>query len=183
MEEERLVKVPAHIGYIQPAEAGWGFTLKVKEEESHSALTSAFGQMFHGVEIPEGANDEDRQVALFMCQEWLRFLNKIGYYEHTADWDLYAAITLYDGRHTHTSGVWLDLDPVPGDNDYAGQPVGRPIHAVLNGAYAWKDGTDTPEDRSLFPEFGRDLKETEEEVQGDLYIPIGLISKVEVGWD
>lgn len=181
MREERAIKVPGHIDYIEPAE--WGFKLNVGEELAFSGLTSAFGQMFHGVVIPEGADRQNRLVSLHLCQEWLRFLNKIGYYEHTADWDPYAAITLYDGRKTHTSGVWLELDPEPGDTDYANQPLGNPTHAVLKGAYAWKGELDTPETRSLFSEFGRNVTENYEEIRGDLYIPIELISQVEVGWD
>lgn len=180
MPDAKTVFVGGYMPHVEPSDPV-GFHINTGEELAHGSLTSSFGHMFNGVEIPQGAAIENRRVALHMCQEWMIFLNKIGWFEHTADWDLYAQVHLYDGRSTHNSGVFLKLHPEVDANDYAQPDVG-PTHVVLEDCYLW-DGA-SPDEASLWNDFVRNEKKAEgQDPTGDLYIPIELVHRVNVGWD
>lgn len=182
LNDEPTIVAPSFRPEVKPAE-GWGFLIDVGEAKGRSSLTSAFGHMFNGVVFPEGCSIENRMVGLFMCQEWMLFLNKIGWYEHTADWDLYAQITLYDGSWTENNGVFLTLSPEVHPNTYAGDPeVEPPTHAVLKDCYLWSEAS--TEERSFWNQCVRGLNVVApgEDPTGDLYVPIEKIARVHVGW-
>lgn len=143
--------------------------------ETRSQHSGNVGSSFDGVVMDKDTPIEQRRVLAYICREHMDFVAKIGWYEHTADWDQHAEIHTYEGLWTHNDGVAIELYPSPDDLEYAREDKGV-THIDLLDCNLW-DETDEAEKR-FFEKYGRNQR-------GDTYdlrIPLEDIAEIRLGW-
>ena len=71
---------------------------------------------FSGVAIPEGVSDEMRRSYINAYVEIYHMLERMGWYDHTGDWDFHIGIKLNDGRQEDHFGDGASVDFVRGNS-------------------------------------------------------------------
>lgn len=147
--------------------------------------SSHFGYMFEGVEMPKGTAMTERTVLAYICETWMKMMDKIGWFEHTADWDLHAEIHLYDGREVHSDGSYLTVDRNGGpdlDEQTVYATAEGHTHILLEDVNVYDD--DEPGTRSLFNEYviKQEQPDGGQDLMGTLRIPLDQIESIHVGW-
>jgi hypothetical protein len=86
--------------------------------QGREAPSSEIADRFEGVVVDEGADNEQIHRTVNAFIEMFHLLERLGWYDHTSDWDFHIGVELTDGRTNNHIGDGAEIE-------WLGRYVGR----------------------------------------------------------
>ncbi len=146
----------------------------------HEAPVSDLAGRFEGVTIDDGADNEQIHRTVNFFVEMVQLLDRLGWYDHTSDWDFHIGVELVDGRTNNHIGDGATIEWVgePPTGVYGGEDPRVFVRVGPNFLYEKIELDEDP-----LKEFRNEQRFTDGDGSEFYYrIPIDKIRKLTWGW-